>query len=49
MKCGDLLTATENIKNNTGFFLLGLIIALFIIVMIIFCIRGYNNLENKID
>ena len=49
MKCGDLLTATENIKNNTGFFLLGLIIALFIIVMIIFCVRGYNNLENKID
>ena len=49
MKCSNLLSSPENIKNNTGFFLLGIIIALFIIVMIIFCVRGYNNLENKID
>ena len=49
MKCNNLITSAENIKSNTGFFLLAIIIVLFIIVMIIFCIKGYNNLENKID
>ena len=49
MKCNNLLSNTENIKNNTGFFLIAIIIVLFIIVMIIFCVKGYNTLENKID
>ena len=49
MKCNNLLSNAENIKNNTGFFLIAIIIALFIIVMIIFCVKGYNTLENKID
>jgi len=48
MKCSNLLTG-EEIKNNTGFFLIAIIIVLFIIIMIIFCVRGYNNLEKKID
>ena len=48
MKCSNLLT-TDEIKNNTGFFLLAIIIVLFIIIMIIFCIRGKNDLEKKID
>ena len=49
MKCNNLLSSSENIKNNTGFYLLAIIIILFIIVMIIFCVKGYNTLENKMD
>ena len=49
MKCSNLISSADDIKNNPGFFLLALIIILFIIVMIIFCVRGYNNLEKKID
>ena len=49
MKCNNLISSSENIKNNTGFFLLAIIIILFIIVMIIFCVKGYNTLENKIN
>ena len=39
----------ENIESNTGFFLLIIILAIFIIIFILFCTRGYNSLENKID
>ena len=49
MKCSNLLSSADNIKNNPSFYLIGIIIVLFIIVMIIFCLRGYNTLENKID
>ena len=49
MKCSNLITTGEGLKNNSGFYLLAIIIVLFIIIMIIFCIKGYNNLENKID
>jgi hypothetical protein len=49
MKCTNLISSGDDLKNNTGFFLLGIIIILFIIVMIIFCVKGYNNLEYKID
>jgi surface protein len=49
IKCSNLISSTEDIKSNTGFFLLAVIIVLFIIVMILFCIKGYNSLENKID
>ena len=49
MKCYNLISSEESIKSNTGFYLIGIIIILFIIVMILFCIKGYNSLENKID
>ena len=49
VKCSGLISSVEDIKSNTGFFLLGVIIVFFIIVMILFCIKGYNSLENKID
>ena len=45
----NVLNSTENIKSNTGFFLLLVIIAIFIIVFIIFCSKGYNLLINKMD
>ena len=35
----NVLTSTDNIRSNTGFFLLLLILALFIIIFIIFCSR----------
>lgn len=47
MKCSNLISSGENIKNNTGFSLIAIIISLFIIVMIIFCVKGYNTLEKK--
>ena len=49
MKCFNLISSEESIKSNTGFYLIGIIIILFIIIMILFCIKGYNSLENKID
>ena len=45
----NVLDSKENIESNTGFFLLLAILAIFIIIFIIFCTRGYNSLENKID
>ena len=45
----NVLASKENIKGNTGFFLLLIILAFFIVIFIIFCSRGYNLLENKID
>ena len=39
----------KKVKNNTGFFLLAIIIILLIIVMILFCVKGYNKLEEKTD
>ena len=45
----NVLSSTENIKSNTGFFLLLLILVAFIIIFIIFYSKGYNLLKNKID
>ena len=45
----NVLASKENIKSNTGFYLLLFILAIFIIIFIIFCSRGYNSLESKID
>ena len=45
----DVLSSTENIKSNTGFYLLLFILVIFIITFIIFCIKGYNALETKMD
>ena len=45
----NVFSSKENIESNTGFFLLIIILAIFIIIFIIFCSRGYNSLENKID
>ena len=45
----NVLSSTDNIESNAGFYLLLLILALFIVVFIIFCKRGYNSLENKFD
>ena len=45
----NVLNSTENIKSNTGFYLLLVILAIFIIVFIIFCSKGYNLLRNKMD
>ena len=45
----NILGSKENIESNAGFFLLLIILALFIIIFILFCTKGYNSLENKID
>ena len=45
----NVFSDKENIESNTVFFLLLIILAIFIIIFIIFCTRGYNSLENKID
>ena len=43
----DSLSSTENIKSNPGFLSLIIILAIFIIIFIIFCSKGYNMLETK--
>ena len=48
-ECSNVLRSPEEIKSNTGFFLLLFILAIFIIVFIIFCVKGKSNLERKID
>ena len=48
-QCYNILSGTENIKKNSGFYLLLFILIIFIIVFIIFCVKGKNLLEHKID
>ena len=43
----NIISSTENIESNTGFYLLLIILILFVIVFIIFCSKGFNLLENK--
>ena len=45
----NVLSSTENIESNTGFYLLLFILVIFIIIFIIFYCKGYNLLKNKID
>ena len=45
----NVLGSIDNIESNTGFYLLLLILAIFIIVFLIFCTKGYNLLEDKMD
>ena len=45
----NILSSKENIESNIGFFLLLIIVVLFIIIFIIFCTRGRNMLEDKMD
>ena len=45
----NVFSNKENIESNTGFYLLLIIITIFIIIFIIFCIKGYNLLERQID
>ena len=48
MKCYNSISS-EDIKTNSGFYVIFIVIVLFIIIMIIFCCKGYDKLENKID
>ena len=48
MKCYNSITS-EDIKTNSGFYIIFIIIMLFIIIMIIFCFKGYRQLEDRID
>jgi len=48
-QCLDVFTSPEKIKTNSGFLTIAIILVIFIIVFIIFCIKGKNSLENKID
>ena len=48
-ECTNVFTSPEEIKSNTGFFLLLLILAIFLVVFIIFCVKGKSNLERQID
>ena len=45
----DVFSSKENIESNPGFYTFIFIIIIFIIVFIIFCVKGYNSLKEKID
>ena len=48
-KCLNTFSNPEELKSNSGFFTILIILFAFVIVFIIFCIKGKNQLENKID
>ena len=48
-QCFNVFENTEQIKSNSGFYLLLLILAIFIIIFILFCSKGKRALERKID
>ena len=45
----NLLSSTENIESNTGFYLLLFIVIIFFIIFIIFYCKGYNLFKDIID
>ena len=45
----NIFDSTKNIKSNTGFYSLLIIIVIFIIVFIIFYYKGFHLFENKFD
>ena len=45
----NVLGSKENIKSNPGFFSLIIILVIFVIIFILFCSKGYNLLENKMN
>ena len=45
----NVLSSKEDIISNSGFYSLLIIFFIFIIIFIIFCIKGYRLLENKMD
>ena len=49
MQCTQILSSTEDIKTNPGFYLLIFILIIFIIIFIIFFIKGRKELKKKID
>ena len=48
-QCLNVFGDTDEIKSNSGFYSLLIILAIFIIIFIIFCIKGRHLLEQKID
>ena len=48
-QCINLLTSPDEIKTNTGFYIILIIIFLFFIVGIIFCCKGYREISHKMD
>ena len=48
-QCLSVFSSPEEIKYNSGFYTLLFILIIFVIVFIIFCIKGRHLLENKID
>ena len=48
-RCANVLTNPEQLKSNSGFYLLLIILAIFLIVFILYCSKGKRMLEQKID
>ena len=48
-ECFNLFSNSEQIKSNSGFYVTIILLIVYIIVFIIFCSKGRNNLENQID
>ena len=48
-QCFNVLSSSDQIKSNSGFYVTILLLAVFIIVFIMFCTKGRNNLENQIN
>ena len=49
VQCIEILTSSEDLKSNPGFFLLIIILVIFLIISTIFCFTGYKTLKKNID
>ena len=49
MECTQILSSSEDIKTNPGFYLLIFILIIFLIIFIIFFIKGRKELKKKIE
>ena len=48
-KCYYLITSLDDIRENPGFYLLVFVMAFHILMMILFLIKGYSSLNQRID
>ena len=48
-QCLNTFSNPEELKSNSGFFTLLIILAAFVVVFIVFCVKGKAQLNNKID
>ena len=48
-QCYNVLSSTDQIESNSGFYTTIVLLVIYIIVFIMFCSKGRSNIENQID
>ena len=47
--CYNVLSSTDQIESNSGFYTTIVLLVIYIVVFIMFCSKGRSNIENQID